>query len=46
MSTFSQEKFKELPIVGIIRGIDRKKAETVFSLYEKVGFSTIEITDF
>lgn len=33
-----------MPIVGIIRGIDKSKAETVFALYEKVGFSTIEIT--
>lgn len=44
MNLFSKQKFEELPIVGIIRGIDQRKAETVFSLYEKVGFSTIEIT--
>jgi len=45
MSTkFSQEIFEALPIVGIIRGIDKRKAEKVFLLYEKVGFSTIEIT--
>lgn len=44
MSTFSQAKFEEMPIVGIIRGIAKDKAARVFALYEKVGFSTIEIT--
>ncbi|MEM8527702.1 MAG: bifunctional 4-hydroxy-2-oxoglutarate aldolase/2-dehydro-3-deoxy-phosphogluconate aldolase [Bacteroidota bacterium] len=44
MNIFSQAKFEQIPIVGIIRGITKDKAQTVFDLYEKVGFSTIEIT--
>ncbi|ANQ52380.1 bifunctional 4-hydroxy-2-oxoglutarate aldolase/2-dehydro-3-deoxy-phosphogluconate aldolase [Flammeovirga sp. MY04] len=44
MSTFSAQKFRELPVVGILRGIDKQTIDRIVPLYIGAGFTTLEIT--
>ncbi len=41
---FSFEKFKQNPIVGIIRGYDWEKVRWIAGIYQEAGFFTLEIT--
>lgn len=41
---FSESKFKQLPIVGIVRGIEAEAAKWVAETYLSCGFYTLEIT--
>ncbi len=41
---FSENKFKSIPIIGIIRGTPFEKIPTLISLFVETGFTTIEIT--
>ena len=41
---FSENLFKQIPIVGILRGISKHLVMPVLSNYFEVGFTTIEIT--
>ena len=43
-SSFSWDLFDALPIIGIIRGINRDKLEHVLPLYQAAGFTNVEIT--
>lgn len=42
--SFSWEKFEAIPIIGILRKLPVYKLEKIVSLYQKCGFSTLEIT--
>ncbi|ANQ52712.1 bifunctional 4-hydroxy-2-oxoglutarate aldolase/2-dehydro-3-deoxy-phosphogluconate aldolase [Flammeovirga sp. MY04] len=42
--TFSWEKYKQTPIIGILRGESINNLERMMQAYEKAGFSSIEIT--
>ncbi|NND06509.1 MAG: bifunctional 4-hydroxy-2-oxoglutarate aldolase/2-dehydro-3-deoxy-phosphogluconate aldolase [Saprospiraceae bacterium] len=45
MSTaYSEELFKEVPIVGIVRGIKFEDLQQLLPVYRELGFTTIEIT--
>ncbi|OHX63882.1 bifunctional 4-hydroxy-2-oxoglutarate aldolase/2-dehydro-3-deoxy-phosphogluconate aldolase [Flammeovirga pacifica] len=44
MNCFSTDKFDQMPIVGILRGVDLKTIDRLLPLYESCGFTTIEIT--
>jgi len=35
---------KEVPIIGILRGVSMEKIPTIMSMYKDAGFTTIEIT--
>jgi 2-dehydro-3-deoxyphosphogluconate aldolase/(4S)-4-hydroxy-2-oxoglutarate aldolase len=41
---FSWEKFEEMPIVGIVRGMRMEDFEQILPIYVKTGLTTIEIT--
>lgn len=41
---FKVDHFNQLPIIGILRGIDSARVERIVDLYSKVGFTTVEIT--
>ncbi len=41
---FSWERFKQIPIVGIVRNIPIADFEQILPLYVEAGFTTIEIT--
>ncbi|NLR93427.1 bifunctional 4-hydroxy-2-oxoglutarate aldolase/2-dehydro-3-deoxy-phosphogluconate aldolase [Flammeovirga agarivorans] len=43
-TSFSQEKFQQAPVVGILRGIDKETLDRIIPVYIRAGFSTIEIT--
>ncbi|MEM1120167.1 MAG: bifunctional 4-hydroxy-2-oxoglutarate aldolase/2-dehydro-3-deoxy-phosphogluconate aldolase [Bacteroidota bacterium] len=44
MHQFSDDLFKQLPIVGILRGYDKWTTLKIVTIYEQVGFRNIEIT--
>lgn len=41
---FSTELFEEVPLVGIVRGINMAALERILPIYQTLGFTTIEIT--
>lgn len=41
---FSWDKFNEMPIVGIVRGMKMRDLEKILPIYVKAGLTTIEIT--
>ncbi|MBD0402313.1 bifunctional 4-hydroxy-2-oxoglutarate aldolase/2-dehydro-3-deoxy-phosphogluconate aldolase [Flammeovirga sp. EKP202] len=41
---FSQERFQQAPVVGILRGVDHETLDRIIPIYINAGFSTIEIT--
>jgi len=43
-ATFSWEKFEEMPIVGIVRGMRMEDFKHVLPIFIKAGLTTIEIT--
>lgn len=44
MQKFSETLFKQLPIVGILRGYNQKQTLKIVEVYTKAGFKNIEIT--
>ena len=43
-AVFSWEKFEEMPIVGIVRGISMQDFIQILPIYVKAGLTTIEVT--
>ena len=43
-ATYSREKFSQLPVVGIIRGMCMEDVMDILPLYVNAGFTTIEFT--
>ncbi|NME67979.1 bifunctional 4-hydroxy-2-oxoglutarate aldolase/2-dehydro-3-deoxy-phosphogluconate aldolase [Flammeovirga aprica] len=43
-SQFSEERFQQAPVVGILRGVDHATLDRIIPIYINAGFSTIEIT--
>lgn len=43
-AVFSWEKFEEMPIVGIVRGISMEDFIQILPIYVKAGLTTIEVT--
>ncbi|WP_281613069.1 bifunctional 4-hydroxy-2-oxoglutarate aldolase/2-dehydro-3-deoxy-phosphogluconate aldolase [Flammeovirga sp. SubArs3] len=43
-TTFSWEAFEAAPVVGILRGVTVDTLNRIIPVYQKAGFSTIEIT--
>jgi len=41
---YSREKFNQLPVVGIIRGMSMQEVMDILPLYVNAGFTTIEFT--
>lgn len=44
VNLFSLERFRKLPVVGIIRNLTPEQVADVLPLYKETGFTTIEIT--
>ena len=44
MQVFSEELFKKVPIIGILRGIQEKHLLPILSTYQNNGFNCIEVT--
>lgn len=42
--TFSLERFKRIPIIGILRGLPEDAFKPILATYLAAGFSTIEVT--
>lgn len=43
-TAFSWERFEDIPIVGIVRGIDLGDFKQILPVYVKAGLTTIEVT--
>ncbi|MDX9881452.1 MAG: bifunctional 4-hydroxy-2-oxoglutarate aldolase/2-dehydro-3-deoxy-phosphogluconate aldolase [Prolixibacteraceae bacterium] len=43
-TSFSWERFEDMPIVGIVRGIDLEDFKQILPVYVKAGLTTIEVT--
>ena len=43
-ATYSREKFNQLPVVGIIRGMSLEEIMDILPLYVHAGYTTIEFT--
>ncbi|WP_217447652.1 bifunctional 4-hydroxy-2-oxoglutarate aldolase/2-dehydro-3-deoxy-phosphogluconate aldolase [Maribellus comscasis] len=41
---FSWDKFKQMPVIGIVRGISIDDFKNILPIYIKAGFTTIEVT--
>lgn len=43
-ANFSWKRFETLPVIGILRGLTGKQILQTAEVYQKVGFSTLEVT--